>query len=403
MCIRDSTDSVLFSLPIATRGSGGTYIVDLTPVFFTDLPQISQVLRGFSFSKQRSNWGEVKGYTNNVEIQVAATYASGGTQYLETVPDSRAATINLHYSISKLPKTDYKPRLADDRIGYFLTAVKDFSQENPDTRFVRYINRWNLQKEDKGAEVSMPKKPIKFWLEKTVPFEYRKPIRDGIEEWNKAFEKAGFYNAIEVEQQPKTADWDPGDINYNTFRWITSGAGFAMGPSRVNPTTGEILDADIIFDADFLQFWKQRFEYFTPASIEALTGGPITLEAYEAQQKRRPAHFHGHSHSHAHNGRSHCGLLGVASQQLAYAATVATTQKRSEADLKKLINQGLKEVAMHEVGHTLGLRHNFKASTLWSLEEMQDKEKVREKGLVASVMDYTPAFCLLYTSPSPRD
>ncbi|WP_447544665.1 hypothetical protein, partial [Neisseria gonorrhoeae] len=86
-----------------------------------------------------------------------------------------------------------------------------------------------------------PKEPIIFWIEKTVPFAYRKPIREGIEEWNKAFEKAGWLNAIEVRQQPDDADWDPEDIRYNTFRWITSDAGFAMGPSRVNPYTGQIL------------------------------------------------------------------------------------------------------------------------------------------------------------------
>lgn len=382
------TDSILFSLPIATRGSGGSYVIDLSPVFLTDLPQISQVLSGFSFSKQRSTWGTVKGYPNNVEVQVAATYASSGMANIDTVPDSRAATINLHYSISKLPKTDYKPREADDRIGYFLTAVKDFSKKDPDTRFVRYINRWNLQKEDASADVSMPKKAIKFWLEKTVPYEYRKPIRDGIEEWNKAFEKAGFYNAIDVEQQKESADWDPGDINYNTFRWITSGAGFAMGPSRVNPTTGEILDADIIFDADFLQYWKQSYEYFTPQGVEALTGGPIELETYYARQKALPPRLR----HHHHDGRCSCNLLGGASQQLAFAAAVASTRKRSGADLDKLLRQGLKEVTMHEVGHTLGLRHNFKASTLYSIEEMLDPEKTRETGLVASVMDYAPVF-----------
>ncbi|TWT99387.1 hypothetical protein Pla108_03240 [Botrimarina colliarenosi] len=382
------TDSILFSLPIATRGSGGSYLVDLSAVFFTDLPQISQVLPGFSFNRQRSSWSEVRGYPKNVEIQVAATYASSGYVYLETVADSRAATINVHYSISRLPSTDYKPREADDRIGYFLTAVKDFSKEDPDDRFVRYINRWNLQKVDESAEISTPKHPIKFWLEKTIPFAYRKPIRDGLEEWNKAFEKAGFYNAIEVEQQQNDADWDPGDINYNTFRWITSGAGFAMGPSRVNPMTGEILDADIIFDADFLQFWKQEYEYFTPQGIELLTGGPIELESYYAQQEALPARLRAHSH----DGRCSCNLLGGASRQFAFAATIAATRKRSSDDLDKLINQGLKEVTMHEVGHTLGLRHNFKASTLHSIEEALDVEKVRKEGLVASVMDYAPVF-----------
>ena len=129
--------------------------------------------------------------------------------------------------------------MADDRVGYFVTALKDFSKkENEDDRFVRYINRWNLEKADPSAEMSTPKEPIVFWLEKTIPFKYRKPIRDGILEWNKAFAKAGYYDAIEVRQQPDDAPWDPGDIRYNTFRWITAGAGFAMGPSRVNPTTG---------------------------------------------------------------------------------------------------------------------------------------------------------------------
>ena len=113
--------------------------------------------------------------------------------------------------------------------------MKDYSQKVDEDRFVRYINRWDLQKADPSAELSPPKKPIIFWIEKTVPYKYRKPIREGILEWNKAFEKAGFLNAIEVRQQPDNSDWDPEDVNYNTFRWITSSAKFAMGPSRVNP------------------------------------------------------------------------------------------------------------------------------------------------------------------------
>ena len=97
-----------------------------------------------------------------------------------------------------------------------------------------------------------------------MPFKYRAAIREGILEWNKAYEMAGFVNAIEVRQQPDDATWDPEDINYNTFRWITAEAGFAMGPSRVNPLTGEILDADIIFDAGFVEAWSKRFELAPP-------------------------------------------------------------------------------------------------------------------------------------------
>ena len=96
-------------------------------------------------------------------------------------------------------------------------------------------------------------------------------------EWNKAFEKAGFTNAIEVRQQPDNDDRDPEDMRYNIFRWITSDAGFAMGPSRVNPNTGQILDADIIFDADFLSVWKEEYETFTPPTVAEVTGGALPI------------------------------------------------------------------------------------------------------------------------------
>ncbi|MCA9267767.1 MAG: zinc-dependent metalloprotease, partial [Planctomycetales bacterium] len=344
------------------------------------------VLPGFAFSASKSTWAAVKGFEKNTEIQVAATYASSGNLDIDTVPDSRGATVNVHYSISKIPTTGYTPRLADDRVGYFLTVVKDYSKDSDRDQFVRYVNRWNLQKADAKAAVSPPKEPIIFWLEKTIPYEYRKPIREGILEWNKAFEAAGFANAIEVRQQPDDADWDPEDISYNTFRWITSSAGFAMGPSRVNPYTGQILDADIIFDADFLSFWKHEFETFTPESIAAMTGGPLDLESYEKQMRSRSPF--------ALNDLMACRRSDGMARQLAlgasFAAATAADPKMAAELQERLIAEGLKEVTMHEVGHTLGLRHNFKASTWKSLADINDPAKTHDSGSVASVMDYNP-------------
>ena len=377
------TDSVLYSLPIAAKTTAGAHVVDISSVFMSDLPQISMVLPGFVFSASKSNWAEVKGFKDNVELEVAATYASTGMVDFDSVADSRGVTVNVHYSISLLPSTGYKSRVADDRVGYFLTALKDFSKDGDDDRFVRYINRWDLQKADSSADLSPPKEPIVFWLEKTIPFKYRKPIREGILEWNKAFEKAGFANAIEVRQQPDDADWDPEDINYNSFRWITSGAGFAMGPSRVNPYTGQILDADIIFDADFLNYWKMEYETFTPEAIEQMTGGPNTLEGYHKQRSQMSA-FERNQHRHS------CKYCQGQSQQLALGASVLAARTQSPEDMEKLIMQALKDVTMHEVGHTLGLRHNFKASTLYSLKELNDPKKTAKTGIAASVMDYTP-------------
>lgn len=378
------TDSVLFSLPIASKGPKGGDLIDLTRIFMSDLPQISQALPGFGFAGDRSTFASVKGFEQNVEIEVAATYASSGTQEIDTVPDSRGVSINVHYSISKIPQTNYQPRLADDRVGYFLTAVKDFSSKGDREQFIRYINRWDLQKSDASAKISPPVKPVKFWIEKTVPFKYEKAIYDGIYEWNKAFESAGFANAIVVERQPDNATWDPEDINYNTFRWITANAGFAMGPSRVNPYTGQILDADIIFDADFLTSWKEEFENLTQKTVAQLTNG-----TYEETPEEKAARFF--SPKMARYGE--CRLNHGMSMQFAFgsAAIMANADPKIQAEnLDKFIMQGLKEVTMHEVGHTLGLRHNFKASKWLSIKDMNDPEKAKN-GIVASVMDYSPA------------
>ncbi|MGE0534589.1 MAG: zinc-dependent metalloprotease [Pirellulales bacterium] len=380
------TDSVLFSLPIVTKGPKGGDIVDLTSVFMSDLPQISSVLPGFFFAQNKSTWETVKGLKDNVELQVAATYASGGNLNFDTVADSRGVTISVHYSISALPSNGYQPRLADDRVGYFLTVLKDYSKKGEDDEFVRYINRWNLQKADASAERSPPREPIRFYIEKTVPFQYRKPIHDGILEWNKAFEKAGFVDAIHVIQQRDDDTWDPEDINYNTFRWITASAGFAMGPSRVNPMTGQILDADIIFDADFIRYWKYQYETFTPEAVAAATGGPLDIPAYQAQQRKLPEHMR-------HSALCQCQLHQGFSRELALgsaAITLLNSVPSPEME-QKLIDQGLKEVTMHEVGHTLGLRHNFKSSVLYTLDELNDPEKTKETGLTSSVMDYNPA------------
>ncbi|MFM8284161.1 MAG: zinc-dependent metalloprotease [Planctomycetaceae bacterium] len=375
------TDSILFSVPILTYAPSGAAVIDLASIFFTDLPQLSATLPGFSFARDRSGWSRAKAFPDNVELQVAATYGSGGSARFDTVPDTRGVTINVHYSISLLPNGNgYRPRLADNRVGYFLTALKDFSQKVDEDRFVRYINRWHLEKADPAAAISPPKKPIVFWIEKTVPFRYRQPIREGIEAWNEAFAKAGFASAIEVRQQPDAVDWDAEDVNYNTFRWITAGAGFAQGPSRVNPRTGQILDADIIFDADFLQFWRSEYETFTPQAIALLTGD-------------FPGNAPGAA-PHRHDGHCACTLFDGHARETALGAAalaVAGAGPAFEAEKEKLVVQGLKLVAMHEVGHTLGLRHNFKGSALRSLADFNDTAKTAAQGGTTSVMDYVPA------------
>jgi hypothetical protein len=217
-----------------------------------------------------------------------------------------------------------------------------------------------------------------------VPYQYRAPVRAGILEWNKAFERAGFVNAIEVRQQPDDATWDPEDINYNTFRWITSSAGFAIGPSRVNPTTGQILDADILFDADFIRHWRESYEINTPETGEP-SQTPLNLEHYLQGMERIPAYLR-------HNHSTLCDCTRGMTEQLAFGAmALAGGDKPASKELiDKLIMDGVKSITIHEVGHTLGLRHNFIASTYMTIDEINDPEKTRNTGLAASVMDYLP-------------
>jgi hypothetical protein len=386
------SDSILYALPILTQTPTGGMLVDMTRIFMSDDENIGRSI-GMSFASDRSTWAKVKAYEKNVELQVAAVY-TGGRDF-DTVADSRGAQVNVHYSISVLPTGNYRPRMADDRIGYFLTVLKDFSDKKDDEHFVRYINRWNLQKADPSAKLSPPLEPIKFYMEKTVPINLRPYVRAGIEEWNKAFEKLGYDNAIEVQQQKDTDTWDPEDVNYNTFRWITANAGFAMGPSRVNPMTGQILDADIIFDSDFLTSWKQQYETFTAADAATLMGQPLDQAA---GQKADPAAVAFNTAirqgGHAHELGGHCNYCIGMQQQMGFAMAVLTTRGDIAAPVPglpdELIAQGLKEVVMHEVGHSLGLRHNFKASTMLTLEQANDPAVTRVKGMAGSVMDYNP-------------
>jgi hypothetical protein len=402
------TDSVLLALRIQTINQmRQNVVIDLNDIFLTNFAQLNLG----PFDPSRSTWHKIKAFRNNIEVEVAATF--GGGRGGESVIDGRGTTVVLHYGLAQLPDSAYHPRLADDRVGYFLTVVKDFSNDSRDTPFVRYVNRWRLDRAEpldpkNPNKLSAPKKKIVFWIEKSVPDEYRAYVREGILEWNKAFEKIGFRDAIEVRQQ-ENEDFDPEDISYATFRWITSDRGFAMGPSRVNPLTGEILDADIIFDASMVRFWRGEHVALGPKAEPAslilagrqgwgLLDHPLfQLQAAdnlgwneprkgEALSLREQAQLWA-----LRQGACQCGShkhheLGLAAMLLTRRDQLKPGDKVPE----ELIGQAIKETVMHEVGHTLGLRHNFKASTMLKHDQLHDTALTRKQGLAGSVMDYNP-------------
>ena len=429
------SDSVLYSLPIVAAGEGGGDVIDLAPIFMADLPRLGIG----SFDRNRSTWGEIKGFEKNMEFRVNATYS--GASRGGSSPDPNSTGVTLHYSISKLPTSmpGYVPRIADQRIGYFTVSHKNFSRAAEDNHMIRYINRWNIQKADPSAALSPPKKQIVFWIEKTVPFKYRNAIREGILEWNKAFERIGIVDAIEVRQQRDTDTWDAEDVNFNVIRWITSERTFAMGPSRVNPLTGEILDADIIFDAGWITSWQNRFDDMIGDVIPA--NPPKNLNGLVAPRQTPMMSQDGDEgfHETINNCICECAqgkAVHFALASLALAPRVIALEDEEGDDsngadkgkseeekkengekpkengdaqkpeekkptrqelvkertekLEQIILEGIKDVIMHEVGHTLGLRHNFQASSWLTLDEINDPERSKEYGIAGSVMDYLP-------------
>ena len=260
---RSFSDSVLYTIPIKSiHSQRKTILIDLGDLLLTDLAGLSTNLE-LAASPDQAYLGNAKVFPNNLEIETIFNFANPGGKEgnsFSVLPDSRGFTLKVHYSLSELPKSKYQPRLADERVGYFLTAYQDLSKDERRDTFVRYINRWNLEKQDPTAAISSPKKPIVFWIDNAVPLEYRESIKEGILMWNQAFLKAGFKDAIQVQQMPDNATWNPADIRYNTIRWINTVDGFfAMGPSRVNPLTGEILDADILIDGSFVRLLKNDY------------------------------------------------------------------------------------------------------------------------------------------------
>ncbi|MBF2066034.1 MAG: zinc-dependent metalloprotease [Calothrix sp. C42_A2020_038] len=410
---RSFSDSVLYNVSLKSiHPERKTLLIDLGDILLTDLSGLSVSL-GVAAGGDQSYFGEAKAFPKNLEIESIMNFTGGGGSArgkesglpsFVTLADSRGFTLRVHYSLSQLPDHNYRPRLADERVGYFVTAYQNLSNDDRNDPFVRYINRWNLEKQNPNAPISPPKKPILFWIDNAVPLEYRDAIREGVLMWNKAFEKAGFQDAIQVKQMPDNATWDPADIRYNTIRWINTVDGyFAMGPSRVNPLNGEILDADILVDASFVRALKNDYRQIVqPNQVQNRTSISALMQNRMLCTNRLEAKSFGtetEKSSHFLNRMSRLAgeydlCYGVeAANQFTFgkmAMTMLPGTVSTSEQIKTYINQYLRLIIAHEVGHTLGLRHNFRGSTLLKPEEMNNTQITNKRGLTTSVMDYIP-------------
>ncbi|MBE85004.1 MAG: hypothetical protein CME21_20800 [Gemmatimonadetes bacterium] len=321
-----------------------------------------------SLSKTKTKIRDIRNYPANTDLIIDYVYdsASPVVRGGRDVTDARSVTIALRHSLIEMPKNDYKPRADDPRIGYFATQVTDLTS----TEVAPYrdmIRRWHLVKKDPKARLSRPVKPITFWIENTTPNEIRKVVKKGALAWNKAFEAAGFKDAIEVKIQPDDADWDAGDIRYNVLRWTSSPnppfGGY--GPSFVNPRTGEILGADIMLEFIYvsIRLWYDRvFETAASPIMEDPLGLPDDPHI--------------------------CTVARGLHEETLFGLQALKVMGATKLEMNKLLEEGLQRLILHEIGHTLALSHNFRATYLHDPVTIHDKGLTSKQGLTGSVMEY---------------
>lgn len=304
----------------------------------------------------------------------------------QATPDARSMFMGFVYNFRALPEQPAATRRADGRLGHFTESYTDLGDDLKPNPRVHNVNRWRLEKKDPSAALSEPVQPIVYWMDKNIPPKYRPAVEAGILEWNKAFEKIGFKNAVVAKQQPDDADWDNMDASHASIRWfVGSDVGFAIGPSHVDPRTGEILDADIGMSDVFSRGGRAFIAEDAPRGLHDHGTGEV---ASIGEAHALAALNQGWRDS---RNATYCTYAQDAAAEMSFALDVLESRGEIAPDSPEadaFIQARIKDVIMHEVGHTLGLKHNFKASTQVTQAQLKDKAWTDANGLSASVMDY---------------
>ncbi len=344
-----NNDAIVMAFPVAAFGHDqSSAVIEVTRLFTTDVFEFSarQRLNATMMDASRSYIERVSSYPENIEAEASHTYIKTATP-LGANPQTPAnpftgagmrpgsATVVLHYSMVKLPEKPMMPRLVDERVGYFSVRQTDYGIDEHRAPQRRYIARWRLEKKDPNSALSEPVKPIVYWIDAATPSKWVPYMKAGVEKWQKAFEAAGFKNAIIAKLAPtpeQDPDFSPEDARYSVIRWLPSTIENASGPHVSDPRTGEILDSDIQFYHNVMNL--QRDWYF-------LQAGPLDPRA----------------------------------------------QKLPLPD--ELMGKLIEFVCAHEVGHTLGFQHNMMASSMYPQEKVRDREWIHKMGHAPSIMDYS--------------
>jgi len=357
-------------------------LIDLGSWLESDVLKVAKGIsgNGFSPNPKLSLIDEIKAYPRNIEVLLDMVYTSGnGNQGNSTMADGRGVGVRVAHSFVALPEDGFKPREFDQRVGYFYTERKNIFDRLSGDGVTRFANRWRLVKKDPTAEVSEPVEPIVYWIDNNTPKEYRGAVKEAIESWEPAFRKAGFINGIVAKQMPDDAEWDAASVDHAVVQWSDDeNIGFAIGPSRVDPRTGETMDADITMQATFLNIYAHRFDVYI--SKMAGTTKEELLSQYAASKLPPVEGMDARSHQCLMQSEERAMQVAFGASMLPYLDT--------DTSQKDYLYAMIREVAAHEVGHTLGMRHNFKASTWRGLEGLGDDDSTMSTGITGSFMDY---------------
>lgn len=319
-----------------------TAVVEVTDLYTTDVPAISPLPSSIRESykvkgvdKDRTFLEYARSYPENVEVRTTFTFNAS-----EPPVDADTETLSLqaHQSMVLLPEEPMRRRVADPRVGWFTVERSNLSLDAQKTAREEFLQRWRLEPQDPKAyargKLVEPVKPIVFYLDPATPEKWKPWVKKGVEDWQAAFETAGFKNAIVAREPPspeEDPEWNGEDIRYSIVRWAANEFRNAMGPSVADPRSGEIIEADIVWYHNHMRTYRNRLMIETGAANPLARSLPIDDD---------------------------------------------------------LMGEAMRQVIAHEVGHALGLPHNMIASAAYPVEKLRDPKFVRENGITASIMEY---------------